>query len=489
MPGFVSYEPHNLEVGTSEPVVEFRLRRRAAVSRIAIRDFDWTQPSVWPQGAAAHEELAATQRESYEHGHGRSLCIWSYAESSSKYGAHDGSAQAALRLERERVEALVGIGRGRVTTFSPGKRFLLAGHPTIGVDGEYVLLRVEHGTRRENTDAAADPYANRFECIPSSQEYRPARRAPKPHIASVQTAIVVGPPGEEIHTDVHGRIKVRFHWDRLSPFDDSASCWVRVQQAWAGPGWGFLFLPRVGMEVVVTFIDGDPDRPLVTGAVYDGANTPPYALPDEKTKSTIKTRSSPGGGGYNELRFEDRSGAEEIWLHGQKDWNTVVEHDVSERVGHDRSRLVSHDETVTVGHDHVQSVGSDRTRAVGHDESVTIGGRRSVHVGADHVHDVGGVDHLTVRGERRVHVEGAERRKVGGDLLSAVGGHRVERVAGESSQRAVRTVLEAEEEILLVVGDAYIRILPDKIYVDAHRVFLNSHENAPSAEPPVSPEE
>src|SRR5690606_10593288 len=139
--------------------------------------------------------------------------------------------------------------------------------------------------------------------------------------------VVTGPAGEEIWVDEHGRIKVQFHWDRLGANDERSSCWIRVEQAWAGAGFGFWYVPRIGMEVVVQFVDGDPDRPLVTGCVYHGANATPYPLPNEKTKSTIKSNSSIGGGGFNEFRFEDKAGSEEICTHAQKDYNEVVEND------------------------------------------------------------------------------------------------------------------------------------------------------------------
>jgi type VI secretion system secreted protein VgrG len=170
-------------------------------------------------------------------------------------------------------------------------------------------------------------------------------------VFGLQTATVTGPQGEEIHTDVHGRVKVLFHWDRLSAHDDSSSCWVRVAQMWAGPGWGTWFLPRIGMEVVVDFLDGNPDRPLVVGCVYNGRNGTPYPLPDEKTKSTIKTNSSVGGEGFNEIRFEDAKGAEEIFIHAQRDQN--------ERVLNNRTRLVKGNEWVNVeGNKKVQIDGS-----------------------------------------------------------------------------------------------------------------------------------
>ena len=484
--GFVPYEPHNLEVSTTEPVVHFQHRRRPTIDDVVIRDFDWTQQAPIIETQARRDLVDLTPNRAYEHGLGRSLYLHHYAE--QKYQAHDGAAQAPLRLEAYGVDELVGIGRGRVTGFAPGRRFTLSGHPTIGFDGEYVITHVEHTVVRED-GSEADPYSNRFECIPYARPHRPARRTRKPRVQSVQTAMVVGPVGEEIHTDEHGRIKVCFHWDRVSARDETASCWLRVQQSWAGPGWGFLFLPRIGMEVIVTFLDGDPDRPLVTGCVYNGASRPPYPLPIEKTKSTIKTRSSPGGNGFNELRFEDRADAEEIFLHGQRDWNTIVLHDVTERVGHDRDRRVEHDESVHIGNHLVQTVGATRTRSVGESETVTIGGPRPTRVGADESRQVDGDDELSVEGSRRVGVRGAETRRVQGDGRESIGGHWVQRTGGQSWAKATRVVIEADEEIVLRVGEAYVRITADSIHVEAFETFINSGEPSPDTTPPVPPEE
>jgi type VI secretion system secreted protein VgrG len=181
--------------------------------------------------------------------------------------------------------------------------------------------------------------------------FRPDIVTPKPRVWGPQTAIVTGPDGEEIHTDLHGRIKVRFHWDRQHPFDDTSSCWVRVAQTWAGPGWGAVVIPRIGMEVVVAFLDGNPDRPLVVGCVYNGANKPPYQLPDEKTKSTFKSQSTPNADGFNEFRFEDAKGSEEVFLHAQKDLNEKVENNHTLGVGVDQSYDVGQHQTITVGGD------------------------------------------------------------------------------------------------------------------------------------------
>ena len=177
-------------------------------------------------------------------------------------------------------------------------------------------------------------YSNSFRCIPQEVTFRPARRTPKPLVHGTQTALVVGPSGEEIYTDNHGRIKVQFHWDREGKKDDKSSCWIRVSQPWAGKGWGAVWLPRIGQEVVVDFLEGDPDRPIIIGRVYNAEQTVPYGLPSNQTQSGFKSRSSKGGGSddFNEIRFEDKKGSEMFTVHAQKDLETMVENDETRQV-------------------------------------------------------------------------------------------------------------------------------------------------------------
>ena len=193
---------------------------------------------------------------------------------------------------------------------------------------------------------------------------------------------MVGPKGEEIYTDEYGRVKVQFHWDREGKRDEKSSCWIRVGQIWAGAGWGGMFIPRIGQEVIVDFLEGDPDNPIVTGRVYHATNTTPYPLPADKTKSTIKSDSSPGGGGSNELRFEDAKGDEEVYLHAQKDWSIAVENDKNQAVGHDESLYVSNNRTKTVGADETITVDKNRTITVANgDDGLTVAkGHRTVKV-------------------------------------------------------------------------------------------------------------
>jgi type VI secretion system secreted protein VgrG len=247
-------------------------------------------------------------------------------------------------------------GSSTVPLFCPMHEFSMADHPRATLNKKYVLYRVHH---RMNQDATSDQecYANEFVAFPATVPFRPERVTPKPLIHSTQTAIVTTKAGEEIWCDEFGRIKVHFHWDQRGTKDEKSSCWIRVAQLWAGNNWGGLFTPRVGMEVVVTFLDGDPDRPLITGCVYNGQNASPYSKA-EPTKSTIKSNSTKGGGGFNEFRFEDKKGSEEIYTHAQKDQNTVVEHSrtLLIKTGDDTSTIKKGQRLVTLnggdtGHD------------------------------------------------------------------------------------------------------------------------------------------
>ncbi|MCB9596884.1 MAG: type VI secretion system tip protein VgrG [Sandaracinaceae bacterium] len=386
-------------------------------TEVATRHFDWTHPSAKIDGYAAGEEEGEVPhgasfgppRESYQHD--EPLTLHDYALS---YRAHDVVDQQRVRREVQARDALTFEGESSVRALRAGARFDLNGHAHIELNAAYVVTAISHfvgSHAHEPGHERHGHYHNRFTAVAADVPYRPERVHPRPRIRGIQTAIVTGPAGEEIHTDEHGRVKVQFHWDRLGEMDDKTTCWIRCMQTWAGPGWGAFVLPRVGMEVVVSFIDGDVDRPLVTGCVYDGDRATPYELPAKKMVSTFKTNSYPGGDGYNELRFDDSKSEEEIWLHGEKDWNTVIEHDLTREVRHDehqkvtrhRTRKVGSNETVTVGHNRSKTVGANeklvvgasRTRMVGGDESVTIGANQSLAVVKDQTTKIG--EHRSVK--------------------------------------------------------------------------------------------
>ncbi len=259
------------------------------------------------------------------------------------------------RVRMEEIEAGHDIVTGTSTckTFSPGLRFTVGRHPVRSEEGQVFVLRsVEHEARDTSYASGNTPeafsYRNTFRCFPEEIAFRPERITPKAMMRGCQTAIVTGPEGEEIHTDEHGRVKVKFHWDRWGPSDDRSSCWVRVSQSHAGSGWGHIDLPRVGEEVIVDFLEGDPDRPIIVGRVYNGCNRVPYNLPQNKTTSGYKSKSYKEDG-KNEMLLDDTAGKEQIIINAQKDMHTKVANDQSLFVGNNRNQEVTADDGLKVG--------------------------------------------------------------------------------------------------------------------------------------------
>jgi len=338
---------------------------------------------------------------------------------------HPGSYNAKARgdsLTKQRVDGLRSqekrfVGESDCRWLVPGHWFTLAGHDDTTLNIDWVVTSVTH-------EASHDGYQNRFEAIPKATPFRPQRTTPKPRMHT-QTAIVVGKAGEEIWTDEYGRIKLQFPWDRDGKNDEASSCWVRVVLPWSGKGFGMQFVPRIGQEVIVTFIDGDPDRPLVTGCVYNGDNALPYALPANQTQSGIKTQSSKGGGGFNELRFEDKKDAEEVFLQAQKDLKINVLNDTTATVGHDETLTVQNARTRTVkeGDETVTLEKGKRSVTIqtGSD-NLDVKDSRTVTVGADQTHSTGGNYTHKVTGDYSLTVDGNLMIKVTGTLTLESGG-------------------------------------------------------------------
>ena len=387
----------------------------------------------------------------------------------------EGDQSTKLRMEEEECQVTTIDGSSSCRAFSSGYRFLLQNCDRKELNGkEYVLSLIEHHITHSVQTGGALEYQNRFSCIPAEVPFRPQRSSRKPVVPGAQTAMVVGPVGEEIHVDEYGRVKVQFHWDRQGKKDENSSCWVRVSQLWAGAGWGAQFIPRIGQEVIVDFLEGDPDRPIITGRVYNGLSHPPYPLPAEKTKSTIKSHSSPGGGGFNEFRFEDKKGEEEIYLHGQKDWNVEILHDKSQTIGHDdtlqvannRMKSVGVNQTVKVGANHTETIGANKTETVtinkaesiGLAKELTIGGLYQVTVGAAMNETVAGAKTEEVGLAKAVVVGAAMTERVVGNRSLIVGQNLAATVTQDATVKARRIVLEAEEEMVFKSGSATISL-------------------------------
>ncbi|MBD2836352.1 type VI secretion system tip protein VgrG [Pseudomonas sp. JM0905a] len=364
-------------------------------------DYEFTTPTT---SLYSQAEAVAGPRSMYEHPGG-------YTAKAR------GDALSKQRVDELRSQEKRFIGESDCRWLVPGHWFTLDGHDDESLNIDWVVTSVTH-------EASHEHYRNRFEAIPKTTNYRPARTTPKPRMHT-QTAIVVGKSGEEIWTDQYGRIKIQFPWDRLGNNDETSSCWVRVVLPWSGKGFGMQFIPRIGQEVIVTFIDGNPDRPLVTGCVYNGDNTLPYALPDNQTQSGIKTNSSKGGGGFNELRFEDKKDAEEVFLQAQKDMKVNVLNDSTATIGHDETLTVQNARTRTVkeGDETITLEKGKRSVTIqtGSD-TLDVKDSRTVKVGADQTHSTGGNYSHKVTGNYELTVDGNLTIKVSGTLTLQSGG-------------------------------------------------------------------
>lgn len=296
-----------------------------------------------------------------------------------------GVGQPRARIRMEEIEASVDVVNGASTcpSFTPGGRFTIGRHRDQIEEGRtYILRQVRHQGQNSGYDSGSagegPQYQNTFTCFPETYTFRPERVTPKAVMRGCQTAIVTGPEGEEIHTDEFGRVKVKFHWDRWGPSDDRSSCWVRVSQPHAGGGWGHIDLPRVGEEVIVDFLDGDPDRPIIVGRVYNGCNRVPYQLPGNKTISGYKSKSYREDG-KNEMLIDDTAGKEQIVINAQKDMNTTVANDQSLKVGNDRSSEITGNDNETVGKDKFVGVTgmygmhSDGLMSLGSESEIILG--------------------------------------------------------------------------------------------------------------------
>ncbi|HTE45045.1 MAG TPA: type VI secretion system tip protein TssI/VgrG [Gemmatimonadaceae bacterium] len=318
----------------------------------------------------------------------RSASAGSTSYSAEKYRLYDypgkylvagqGDRLARIRIEETESMSRTISGSTNCRGLSSGHKLEIADHYRKDVNQPYQLVSMQHQATqagyRSDKEVPAFEFESSFVAIPYSVSFRPARVTPKSVVHGTQTAVVVGPSGEEIYTDKYGRVKVQFFWDQLGKKDESSSCWIRVSSAWAGKNWGAIQIPRIGQEVVVDFLEGDPDRPIITGRVYNAEQMPPYDLPANGTQSGVKSRSSKSGGppDFNEFRFEDKKGSEQVLLHAQKDFALEVENDETHSVGNDRKKTIEHDETVLVKHDRTETVNNNETITVEKDRSVTI---------------------------------------------------------------------------------------------------------------------
>jgi type VI secretion system secreted protein VgrG len=317
-------------------------------------------------------------------------------------------------------------GSGNLRAVVPGCLVTLERHPQNESNRQY-LVTGAHLRLQDIGDASAQ---QEFECrvdfevIPTSKVYRASAPAvPRPRTTGPQTAIVTGPAGREIWTDAYGRVKLSFHWNRYCTKDENSSCWVRVSSPWAGTNFGGIQIPRIGQEVIVDFEHGDPDRPIVTGRVYNADNMPPWDLPANATQSGLLTRSSEGASdaNANALRFEDKKGAEQLWLHAERNQDIEVEKDETHWVGHDRTKTIDNDETVHVKHDRTETVDHDETITVHNDRTETVDGNETITIHKNRTETVDLDETITVHKNRTETVDLNETIGIGMNRTEKVG--------------------------------------------------------------------
>lgn len=415
-----------------------------------------------------------------------------------------------LRMEEQEHDHTMAEGTGSGRSMLPGYRFQLKAHDRTEQNIDYLLVSVTHkgqeGSFVAGADAQIAEYSNSYVAMPSSVQFRPTMKTDEPKIASTQTAFVVGPPGEEIYTDEWGRVRVKFHWDRR-PGDENgnSSCWIRVMQPWAGPYYGQIWIPRVGMEVVITFLDGDPDRPLITGCVYHQNNRPPYPLPANKEWNGIKTRSTKGGtvDNYNEIRLVDSIGNELFRMQAEKDLHIFVKNDRSEYILHDRFLDVGGDKHERIDGTKYTGVAGDSQESVDGDVKVKVGGDATLSVGGDQTEEIDGDKSITIDGDQTEEVQGDKNMTVDGDFSEDIqgdtsihnGGDYDHKVDGDGKLTAAgdlhikasgKLVIEADGDLTVKAGDAFIKIADGIITIQGKKIMLNcggSGDDAEEADP------
>ncbi len=369
-----------------------------------------------------------------------------------------GAELVKVALESEEADRNTVLGGSNCASFYAGGRFKLAKHDTASQKGNYILAGVTHHAEDKSYftgEQGNSVYSNYFIGFPADTPFRPKRIHAKPVMRGPQSAVVVGPAGEEIHIDEYCRVKVQFIWDREGKNDDNSSCFIRVMQAWAGNQWGSSFIPRIGHEVIVSFLDGDPDRPLITGSVYNAWNKPTYP---SKTQSGIKSRSTKGGSAqnYNELRFEDKKGDEQIYVHAEKNYDTMVENDQTLTVDNDRTKTITHDENSSIGNDRNKSVGNNQTESIGKNKTIDVGSDHSESIGKNMSLSVGKNISIDI-GENHTETIGKNMTiGISKDLRETVEGQYTETVTKEYALKAKTITLTADDQITIKTGSASI---------------------------------
>ena len=478
--GDLPFNPNTRTEVSTHCISTFRYRAQIRPSSVENQDYTFKAPR-WTAFFSYHARELNGQRNQYE--------IFDYP-GRFKDEQH-GRDFARYQAEGYRQDAETATCESNSPSLWPGRRFTLTGHPSAALNREWQvtasILRGRQPLAQHGNPGEGTTLTNSLEVIPTDRTWR-ATPLLKPRVDGPQSAIVTGPPGEEIFCDKYGRVRVRFHWDRYCPGNEDTFCWVRVSQAWAGAGFGNVALPRVGHEVIVDFLNGDPDQPIIMGRTYHDENRAPGRLPDTRTQMTIRSKTYKGDG-FNELRFEDATSNEQIYIHAQKDMDTDVLNnrttdvkvDHTETIGNNQRMTVGLGQTVTVGKEN--AAGHDQRITVAHDRNITVRNDQTLTVTHDRMSSTGHDDGLYVANDRKVTVDGKQEHRTTGDHLSRIDGRhslvvkgdQALKVTGASGTRALgEIVLQSDTQITLRVGGSFVVIHPGGVDIVGPKINLNS---------------
>ena len=437
----LTYHPSDEGPTTEERVMDWIVETHLQPGLYTLNDFSFKNPDKPLLSRAIAKPEEATQsnvEEAFE--------IYDYPGEYTE--TNDGTDYATKRIEELRAKYKVVNSNSDSRGICTGYTFKLKNHPNEKQNQEYLITSANFkitGDEIFSAGGAASEctFSCTFTAISSSKPYSTPRTTAKPIISGPQTAIVVGKQGDEICTDEYGRVKVKFHWDRYSKADENSSCWIRVAQIWAGRKWGAMFIPRIGQEVIVEFLEGDPDRPIITGRVYNAKAMPPYDLPGNETISTLKSNSSKGGEGFNEIRFEDKKGDEQIFIHAEKNLDIRVKNDRFETIENDRHLVVENDKF-----EHVDN-------------------NRNETVEADHKEEIGKDRHLNIKGKEAKEITDSMSLTVKGDVIEVFKANHSEETTSDYYLKAKNVVIEGLDNITLSVGESYIAIESSQIEIKA----------------------
>ncbi|MDO9600229.1 MAG: type VI secretion system tip protein TssI/VgrG [Azoarcus sp.] len=444
-------------------VSNWHFERQVLPGKSMLMDYDFTKPSV---------RLEASASVPRGHDEGKHE-LFDYPGEFDQ--AADGQHYAQVRIDEQHAQFELAHAQTSARGLAVGHLFKLTGHVRRDQNREYLITTAQLRIATEGHESS-EAVGSRFDCsftaLNSRQDFRPPRLTLRPQVKGPQTAVVVGPAGDEIHTDQYGRVKVQFHWDRYGKRDEHSSCWIRVSHPWAGKNWGFIAIPRMGQEVIVEFLEGDPDQPIITGRVYNAEQMPPYALPANMTQTGIKTRSTKAGGtdNFNEIRFEDKKGSEQLFIHAEKNQDIEVENDEAHWVGNDRRKNIEHNETVTVGNDRTESVGNNETISIGNNRTESVGANETISVGGNRGEDVGRNETVSIGADRSVSIGNNDTHDIGKDHSVTIGSNQTLDVGKQRStsigtndqlQVGKKLVIDAGDEITIKTGSASITMKKD----------------------------